>query len=241
MMTMMTDAGGDAASRCAARRASRRCARTLRPRATPAAPPARRGAIAGAATSSTARPRACRRARSSSATSARPAPRTTARPGSSACSRLCGNGLARCYRHCTTNDQCDGTACTIAIDDGKRRPRRRSRPATSRRAPAIRSRRQLGLSQPGAQLLPHEREPDAVRLPDEPAGAEQRARARSTATAPRASSASRASTDSDAALPLRVQRRDAELPHGRVSRRRRARPAACVPAGTGAKYGYCEV
>lgn len=31
----------------------------------------------------------------------------------------CGNGLARCYRHCTTNDQCAGTACTIAIDDGK--------------------------------------------------------------------------------------------------------------------------
>ena len=31
----------------------------------------------------------------------------------------CGNGLARCYRHCTTNDQCAGTACTIALDDGK--------------------------------------------------------------------------------------------------------------------------
>jgi hypothetical protein len=31
----------------------------------------------------------------------------------------CGNGLARCYRHCTSGDQCDGAACTIAIDDGK--------------------------------------------------------------------------------------------------------------------------
>jgi hypothetical protein len=34
----------------------------------------------------------------------------------------CGNGLARCYRHCTANDQCDGTACTIAIDDDKGAP-----------------------------------------------------------------------------------------------------------------------
>src|SRR5450432_2404963 len=30
----------------------------------------------------------------------------------------CGNGLARCYRHCTSNAQCDGSACTIGIDDG---------------------------------------------------------------------------------------------------------------------------
>ncbi len=29
----------------------------------------------------------------------------------------CGNGLARCYRHCQTNDDCNGTACTITIDD----------------------------------------------------------------------------------------------------------------------------
>jgi hypothetical protein len=31
----------------------------------------------------------------------------------------CGNGLARCYRHCTADNQCDGTACTIAIQDSK--------------------------------------------------------------------------------------------------------------------------
>jgi len=31
----------------------------------------------------------------------------------------CGNGLARCYRHCTSGDQCDGTACTIPVNDGK--------------------------------------------------------------------------------------------------------------------------
>jgi hypothetical protein len=34
----------------------------------------------------------------------------------------CGNGLARCYRHCSANDQCDGTACTIVIDDDKGAP-----------------------------------------------------------------------------------------------------------------------
>jgi hypothetical protein len=36
----------------------------------------------------------------------------------------CGNGLARCYRHCTGNDQCDGSACTIMIsgDSGAATP-----------------------------------------------------------------------------------------------------------------------
>jgi hypothetical protein len=29
----------------------------------------------------------------------------------------CGNGLGRCYRHCTSADQCDGTACTIFIQN----------------------------------------------------------------------------------------------------------------------------
>jgi hypothetical protein len=29
----------------------------------------------------------------------------------------CGNGLARCYKHCTKNDQCSGSFCQIAIND----------------------------------------------------------------------------------------------------------------------------
>jgi hypothetical protein len=29
----------------------------------------------------------------------------------------CGNGLARCYQHCTKDQQCSGTACTINIED----------------------------------------------------------------------------------------------------------------------------
>jgi hypothetical protein len=29
----------------------------------------------------------------------------------------CGNSLGRCYRHCTTSDQCMGTICQIPIDD----------------------------------------------------------------------------------------------------------------------------
>jgi hypothetical protein len=43
-------------------------------------------------------------------------------PGLICLLEMCGNGLARCYRHCTTNDQCDGTACTIPIDDIKGNP-----------------------------------------------------------------------------------------------------------------------
>jgi hypothetical protein len=39
-------------------------------------------------------------------------------PGLFCRKEICGNGLARCYRHCTTNDECDGSACTIPIDDG---------------------------------------------------------------------------------------------------------------------------
>lgn len=34
----------------------------------------------------------------------------------------CGNGLARCYRHCTASDQCDGTECTITINDSDNKP-----------------------------------------------------------------------------------------------------------------------
>ena len=43
-------------------------------------------------------------------------------PGLICLLETCGNGLARCYRHCTSNDQCDGTACTITIDDSKGNP-----------------------------------------------------------------------------------------------------------------------
>jgi hypothetical protein len=28
----------------------------------------------------------------------------------------CGNGLGRCYRHCTKNDQCNGSICSFAIE-----------------------------------------------------------------------------------------------------------------------------
>jgi hypothetical protein len=30
---------------------------------------------------------------------------------------VCGNGLGRCYRHCSTTDQCEGTICQIPIED----------------------------------------------------------------------------------------------------------------------------
>jgi hypothetical protein len=37
------------------------------------------------------------------------------------CSReSCGNGLARCYRHCTSNAQCGDTSCTLSIYDNQR-------------------------------------------------------------------------------------------------------------------------
>ncbi len=43
-------------------------------------------------------------------------------PGLICLLEMCGSGLARCYRHCTTNDQCDATACTIGIEDSQGNP-----------------------------------------------------------------------------------------------------------------------
>jgi hypothetical protein len=41
-------------------------------------------------------------------------------PGLICLLEACGNGLARCYKHCTpTGNQCDGTACTIPIYDSQ--------------------------------------------------------------------------------------------------------------------------
>lgn len=34
----------------------------------------------------------------------------------------CGNALARCYRLCTSDDQCSGTACTITVNDASNNP-----------------------------------------------------------------------------------------------------------------------
>ena len=38
-------------------------------------------------------------------------------PGLICLTETCGNGLARCYRHCTDDSQCGSTICTIYIDD----------------------------------------------------------------------------------------------------------------------------
>jgi hypothetical protein len=38
-------------------------------------------------------------------------------PGLICLQEACGNGLGRCYLHCTSNDQCDGTICQIPIED----------------------------------------------------------------------------------------------------------------------------
>jgi hypothetical protein len=38
-------------------------------------------------------------------------------PGLICLIETCGNGLARCYQHCTKTEQCSGTACTINIED----------------------------------------------------------------------------------------------------------------------------
>jgi len=38
-------------------------------------------------------------------------------PGLICLQELCGNNLGRCYKHCTSNDQCDGTICQIPIPD----------------------------------------------------------------------------------------------------------------------------
>ncbi|HVU52815.1 MAG TPA: hypothetical protein VHL80_19170 [Polyangia bacterium] len=40
-------------------------------------------------------------------------------PGLICLLETCGNGLARCYQHCTKDEQCDGTACTINIEDNQ--------------------------------------------------------------------------------------------------------------------------
>ena len=38
-------------------------------------------------------------------------------PGLICLTESCGNNLGRCYKHCTTTDQCDGTICQIPILD----------------------------------------------------------------------------------------------------------------------------
>jgi hypothetical protein len=45
-------------------------------------------------------------------------------PGLICLIETCGNNLARCYRHCTLgkDEQCNGTACTINIEDNNHNP-----------------------------------------------------------------------------------------------------------------------
>jgi hypothetical protein len=43
-------------------------------------------------------------------------------PGLICLKEACGNGLARCYRHCTTSAQCGGAFCQISIDDDAMKP-----------------------------------------------------------------------------------------------------------------------
>jgi hypothetical protein len=43
-------------------------------------------------------------------------------PGLICLAELCGNGLARCYQHCITADQCGGVACGITINDDNNQP-----------------------------------------------------------------------------------------------------------------------
>jgi hypothetical protein len=38
-------------------------------------------------------------------------------PGLICLTEVCGNNLGRCYKHCTTTDQCNGTICQIPIED----------------------------------------------------------------------------------------------------------------------------
>ncbi|HEX4404635.1 MAG TPA: hypothetical protein VH560_07395 [Polyangia bacterium] len=40
-------------------------------------------------------------------------------PGLICLTEACGNGLARCYQHCTDDAQCKNTICTIPIEDAK--------------------------------------------------------------------------------------------------------------------------
>jgi hypothetical protein len=40
-------------------------------------------------------------------------------PGLICLLEACGNGLARCYRHCTDDSQCQNTICTIPIEDSQ--------------------------------------------------------------------------------------------------------------------------
>ncbi|MDB4980540.1 MAG: hypothetical protein JWM82_1292, partial [Myxococcales bacterium] len=39
-------------------------------------------------------------------------------PGLICRKEACGNGLARCYQHCTKSEQCAGSFCQLSIDDG---------------------------------------------------------------------------------------------------------------------------
>jgi hypothetical protein len=43
-------------------------------------------------------------------------------PGLICRKETCGNGLARCYKHCTKSEQCGGSLCQLSIDDDANKP-----------------------------------------------------------------------------------------------------------------------
>ncbi len=43
-------------------------------------------------------------------------------PGLICRKEACGNGLARCYQHCTKSEQCGGSFCQLSIDDDAGKP-----------------------------------------------------------------------------------------------------------------------
>jgi hypothetical protein len=54
----------------------------------------------------------------------RPGDADNCAPGLVCLPEVCGNGLARCYQYCTDDAQCKTTICTITIDDASNNPTR---------------------------------------------------------------------------------------------------------------------
>ena len=158
-------------------------------------------------------------------------------PGLICLLETCGNGLARCYQHCTK----DASVRRYGLHDPHRGQRgrhddRTSR-ATSRRARATPSTGRGARA--SVRLLPHEREPDAVRLSGAAgAGREQRSLHDLQRLRARASSASRASTDSRRRTATSCATSRAELSRERATADATV-PQRCVPPGS--KYGYCSL
>ena len=176
------------------------------------------------------------------ARSARPATPTTAPPASSASRRPAATGS----RAVTGTARMTRSAEARSARPHGRSERQADQVQDVRRPTArLRSHREQRLSRPGVQLLPHERQHDPLRLPGRTPAR------RSASTARRATIYSECAPGfvcianvgmfTDARCHFACDVTNPSCPNTTAADGGVGPPAACVPSGTGSKYGYCNI